>query len=468
VAEGRLMPELGQRREVLEGQAVAEALGDVVEERFREALDGQTGKYERDYRGHLLLEQYVPLRDEAGHVVGAMGLWFDMTERKRVEEHLRSAQKLESIGLLAGGIAHDFNNLLVGVIGNAGLAETMLPHGSPVVDVLKRIVTAGEQAAHLTSQMLAYAGKGRFIVKPVDLSGMVLETGRLLQASLSGKIEIRHELAPGLPAVETDPSQMRQVYMNLALNAAEAIGDNPGLITVETGEMTLDAASVAGLENWSITPGPYVYLEVSDTGSGMDESTLSRIFDPFFTTKFQGRGLGLAAVSGIVRAHRGAIRVTSRPGFGSTFRVILPSAPARVPAPPPAAPITDLRGEGTVLVVDDESLVREVARRSLERQGYEVLLAANGPEAVEIVRDQGDRIRLVVLDLSMPGMSGEDTLPRLREIRPDLEVMVSSGYSRAEALRSFQGVHISGFVQKPFSIAGLAREVRSVLVHSGD
>ena len=257
---------------------------------------------------------------------------------------------------------------------------------------------------------------------------------------------------------------MQQVFMNLALNAAEAIGDGSGVILVSTGEASVDAGHIGALSGWTIEPGPHVFLEVRDTGCGMDAATKAKIFDPFFTTKFQGRGLGLAAVAGIVRAHKGAIELTTAPGAGATFRVLLPAMSTRAPAcAVPVQSKDDLRGTGTVLVVDDERIVRELARQSLERHGYKVLVAENGPAAIDIVQADGNGVQVVVLDLSMPGMSGEETLPHLRKLKPDLHVIVSSGYSETETLRLFEGARVSGFIQKPYTARQLAGQVKSVL-----
>ena len=440
------------------------------------ALSGAAGgSYHREFRvvwndgsEHWISSHgrvYFEGEGDSRRAVRFVGVNMEFTERKREQEALQQAQKLESIGLLAGGIAHDFNNLLVGVVGNASLAENMLPHGNPAAEILECIVKAGEQAAHLTRQMLAYAGKGRFVVEPVNLSGLVRDTTPLIQSSVSKKIAFSFRLASGMPPVESDPSQMQQVFMNLALNAGEAIGDRTGVISVATGEVTLDSTPIDGqLGAWRIAPGRYAYLEVRDTGCGMHPGATAKIFDPFYTTKFQGRGLGLAAVAGIVRAHKGAIQVWTAPGEGATFRVLLP-AMAAVPEgkAAPAQPEGDLRGKGIVLVVDDEPVVRDLAKRSLERQGYQVLVADNGPSAVEIVRTDGDGIRLVVLDLSMPGMSGEETLAEFRKLKPDLQVVVSSGYSQAEAMRLFHGARVSGFIQKPYTVQQLAKEVKLAL-----
>jgi PAS domain S-box-containing protein len=402
-------------------------------------------------------------RDAAGRIVRSTGMVQDITERQRAEERLRHAQKLESIGLLAGGIAHDFNNLLVGVIGNASLAEEMAPLGSPVRDVLRNVIRAGEQAAHLTRQMLAYAGKGQFVLEAVDLSAVVRDTRELFQSSMSKKIALEFQLQPDLPRVECDASQMQQVFMNLVLNAGEAIGNGPGVISITTGEMVVDADFIQReLANWSIEPGRCATLEIRDTGCGMDEAVQARIFDPFFTTKFQGRGLGLAAVAGIVRAQKGAIHVTTAPGCGAAFRVLLPASArrggeARVSGPRAKA----VPGSGTVLVIDDEPIVRDLAKRFLERSGYTVLIAESGPAAIEVVRAQGGRIDLALLDASMPGMGGEEALVHLRKVKPDLKVIVSSGYSEVEALRLFGEVPISGFIQKPYTVHALASAVQS-------
>ncbi len=402
---------------------------------------------------------------ERRRAVRFTGANMDITVQRRAEENLRQSQKLESIGLLAGGIAHDFNNLLVGVIGNASLAEDMLPEGSPLAGILQGIIRSGEQAAHLTRQMLAYAGKGQFVLEAVDLSALVRETSVLIQGSISKRITLQYELERDLVAVEADPSQMQQIFMNLALNAAEAIGDEAGTISFATGAQQITADCIQEeLEGWPIAPGHHVYLEVRDTGCGIDADAHSRIYDPFYTTKFQGRGLGLAAVAGIVRSLKGAIRLSTAPGAGTAFRVLLPG----MDAPAPKHPHIEIReqdlvGVGVILVIDDESVVRDLAKRSLERQGHEVLVAADGPEAIELVRTQGDRFRLVVLDSGLPGMTGSETLEHIRELEPQLEVIVSSGYSEEEALRPFGEAPVSGFIQKPYLAQDLARAVKAAL-----
>jgi two-component system, cell cycle sensor histidine kinase and response regulator CckA len=398
---------------------------------------------------------------EAGRVRAAVLVVHDISERKRAEERLRQSQKLESIGLLAGGIAHDFNNLLVGVIGSASLAQDLIPPGHPATELMERIVKAGEQAAHLTRQMLAYSGKGQFLIESVNLSEVVRETSELIQTSISKRIVVHLNLAEDLPPLQADGSQMQQVFMNLAINAAEAIGDKTGLIAVRTGLQQIDQRYIRDeLQSAEIEPGSYVYLEVRDTGCGMDEATKAKIFDPFFTTKFTGRGLGLAAVAGIVRGHNGAIGVSSTPGRGSRFLVLFRCDQQPATAVQPGAQRTEkLRVTETVLVVDDQAVVRQVARQALERAGYRVLLAEDGPAAVELFRQNRGNVALVVLDSGLPGMSGQETLVELEKIAQNVNVVVSSGHGEKETLDLFAGHTVAGFIEKPYTGRWLVERV---------
>ena len=401
---------------------------------------------------------------EQGESRLAMALITDITERKNAEKRLLEAQKLESLGLLAGGVAHDFNNLLVGVIGNASLAQEMLPAGHPAADRLDGVLKAGEQAAHLTRQMLAYAGKGRFVVEPLDLSVLIPEMSGLVRPSIAKKIALRLDLDPDLPPIEADRGQVQQVFMNLALNAGEAIGSQEGTITVRTGVQEVDEHYLRlHPETAALRPGKYVCLEVRDTGCGMDDATRAKIFDPFFSTKFVGRGLGLAAVAGILRGHKGAITVGSELGKGSCFTALFRALERTAGKPPVTARNAALRGTGTVLVVDDEPAVREVSKKALESYGYTVLLADSGLAAIDVFRRHPGEIALVVLDLSMPGMNGEEVLPELRKIRPMVKVVLSSGYSEAEAMGILKGQPVTGFIQKPYTSKGLAEKVKVCL-----
>jgi PAS domain S-box-containing protein len=350
-------------------------------------------------------------------------------ERRRTEEQARNAQKLESLGVLAGGIAHDFNNLLVGVLGNAGLALLELPADSPARQPIRDIEVSAQRAAELTRQMLAYSGRGRFRVEPVDLSSVAEEMSQLLGRVISKQARLSLRLGRQLPAVVADVTQLRQVVMNLITNASDALGDQPGTVTLETGVVDADRARLAATYlNEDLPPGRYVYLEVSDTGCGMDAPTTARIFEPFFTTKFTGRGLGLAAVLGIVRGHKGAIAVQSAPGRGTTFRVYLPASADAADVQAAATGGALGQGAGLVLLVDDEEAVRGLARRVLERGGYRVVEAASGDAALAALADHDGAVRAIVLDLTMPGLTGETTLQEIRRRHPAVPVIVSSGY----------------------------------------
>lgn len=395
----------------------------------------------------------------------------DVTERKQAEEERRAletriqhAQKLQSLGVLAGGIAHDFNNLLMGVLGNASLALVDLPLESPVRENLQRIETAARRAADLTKQLLAYSGRGRFLVQPLDLSKVVEEMVHLLKTVISKRAILRLDFRPNLPRVEADATQIRQVIMNLITNASDALGDRDGVIMVRTAVMNVGSEYLAStyLDD-ELEVGEYVVLEVSDTGTGMDRSTMDRIFDPFFTTKFTGRGLGLAAVLGIVRGHHGAIKVYSEPGHGTCFKVLLRPTERTAPASSPSPEMESWTGHGAILVVDDEETVRTVARLVLERQGFTVMTAEDGLQAIDVVRKHPREIRLVVLDMTMPRMSGEETFRILRSENPDVRILLSSGYNEQEAVDRFAGRGLSGFIQKPYTPAELLEHVARIL-----
>ena len=395
----------------------------------------------------------------------------DLTDRKRaeaeraaLERQLFQAQKMESLGVLAGGIAHDFNNLLMGVLGHAGLALDQLNPLHPAKRNLEAIQKAGQRAADLTRQMLAYSGRGRFEVRNLDLSVQVEEMLHLLEVSLPKTVVLNLGLKQGLPAVSADASQIQQVIMNLVINAAEAIGEASGTIMLATGAQRVDEAAIRTmLVGQDVAPGTYVFLEVSDTGCGMDPDTMSRIFEPFFTTKFTGRGLGLSAIMGIVRGHKGALRVYSEPGHGTTFKVLLPALNV-IPEGAADAPEEALHpGRGLVLVVDDDETVRAVARQALEMRGFQVLEAQDGLEAVELVRAQGAALGVVLLDMTMPRMGGEEAFREMRLLQPDIRVILSSGYNEVEAMGRFMGKGLKGFIQKPYGPRELLAKIQTIL-----
>jgi len=386
-------------------------------------------------------------------------------EHRKLEAQIQHAQKLESLGILAGGIAHDFNNLLTGILGNAGLALMDMSPESPGRHSVEQIELAARRAAELPNQMLAYSGKGRFVVEQLDLARLVEEMAHLLQAAISKKVVLRYNIVRNLPAIEADSAQIRQVVMNLITNASDAIGDKSGVVTLSTGVMLADKAYLAqSYLNEDLPEGEYVFVEVADTGCGMDEATRAKIFDPFFTTKFTGRGLGLAAVLGIVRGHRGAIRVYSELGRGTSIKVLLPSCgqTARTSSETREAS-PSWSGSGTILVIDDEASVRRVATHTLERFGFEVVAAENGRKGIEAFRQLQNECVAVILDLTMPDIDGQQAFAELRRISPDVRVILSSGFSEVDVENRFTGQGLSGFLQKPYHPSELVETVRTVL-----
>ncbi|MCE5335073.1 MAG: PAS domain S-box protein [Desulfobacteraceae bacterium] len=396
----------------------------------------------------------------------------DLTERKQAEEERRrleaqilQAQKLESLGILAGGIAHDFNNLLTAILGYADLASFELPPQSPCRENIEQIIQTGRRASELTKQMLAYSGRGKFSIQPLLLSHVVSEMEHLLEVSISKKCELLYDFARNIPAIEADAAQIRQVIMNLIINASEAIGEEAGIIKVSTGVMfcNRDKLSETYL-NENLKEGRYVYLEVADNGCGMSFETRTRLFDPFYTTKFTGRGLGLAAVLGIVRGHNGAIQVHSEPGKGTSFRVFFPASGAEAQGQVTRARnVPKVESKGTVLVVDDEDIVRELAEKMLRRSGYNVVTARDGCECLDIVQAGENDIDLILLDMTMPKKSGEETFQDLKRLGIKIPVVLSSGYSAQDITSRFPRGSFVGFIQKPFVLQQLIEIVQKTL-----
>jgi two-component system cell cycle sensor histidine kinase/response regulator CckA len=385
-------------------------------------------------------------------------------DRHRSEVAVRHSQKLESLGTLAGGIAHDFNNLLNAILGQSSLALAKLPDGTMGTVNIQKAISAAEKAADLTRQLLAYSGRGSFDSRPINLNTIVRENLQLLSVSVSKTIELQSLLTDDDATVLADPGQMQQVIMNLIINAGEAIGDAPGHVLVET-----RALSITSPDQYSsigrIEPGDYVSLRVTDDGCGMSSETTARIFDPFFTTKFTGRGLGLAAVLGIVRSHKGAIRIDSTLNAGTTFEILLP----RLGGEPAASSSSNTAFDAgsfphqQILVIDDDESVLDFVRDALADHNITVLTEQNPFNGVETFRERQKEIDLVLLDLSMPGMDGRETLSRLRAIDPDIRVILTSGYSEVEITSKFQTPHFSAILKKPYTPEALRATIWNVL-----
>jgi PAS domain S-box-containing protein len=386
-------------------------------------------------------------------------------EQRRLAARIQQAQKIESLGLMAGGVAHDFNNLLVGVLGFAELALEDLPSRSAARPHIEEVLKAGDKARDLTGQMLAYAGRGRFVTELADLSRLTEETIQLLRSTISPKAALQLHLAEHLPATNVDATQARQVVMNLLTNASEALGDHDGTIRVETGTLAVPESDVhSPYLGKGLAQGRYVYLEVADSGCGMDDEQKAKIFDPFFTTKFTGRGLGLAAVLGIVRGHKGSITVDSEPGHGSKIKVLFPAWREEPLARSHSSSTTPAKwhGSGTILLVDDEKTVRAAVGAILERMGFHVVMASDGVSALSIVREKSNEIAAVLLDWTMPGISGEDVLRELLRIRPETPVIVSSGFTSEDISEKLPATGV-GFIQKPYASADLIEKLREIL-----
>jgi len=389
----------------------------------------------------------------------------DITDRKLAEEALRHSQKLESLGILAGGIAHDFNNLLTVVMGNLNLAQMYLPENTPAQPYLANMEATVLRATELTKQMLAYSGRGHFIVKPQDLNGVVQEVTHLLEVSISKKIHLRFDLEPGLPTIKADAAQIQQVVMNLVTNASDAIGDREGIIHITTTAELLDPQGLQqAYRAESLAPGLYVVLEVVDTGSGMSPEVLARIFDPFFTTKTTGRGLGLSAMLGILRGHGAGLRISSEEGRGSCFRLCFPASGEAAAGPAQTgitAGVQPLRGR--ILLVDDEDLILQTIGSALLSMGLEVDTAADGLQALEIFQREGPRPALVLMDITMPRMDGREACHAMHALDPSVPVILSSGYTEQDSLQTLTGQGPAGFLQKPYQLKDLRLLLQKLL-----
>jgi len=398
----------------------------------------------------------------------------DITDRKQaeaekleMERRLLHAQKLESLGVLAGGIAHDFNNLLTGILGNLDLALLTLPSGSQAKTRIEQAIQASYRAEELTRQMLAYSGKGKFEIKQINISGIVKENAELFRASIARTVTLDLSVKNDLPFIEADPGQIQQIIMNLITNAAEAIGSAPGVISLTTGvmECSEEYLKQSRLEE-KPEQGIFAFLDVTDNGCGMDKETERRIFEPFFTTKFTGRGLGMAAVLGIIRGHHGAIILDSEPGKGSTFKVLFPVSGNNSDGYQNAGMSknsSDIENTGTILVIDDEDHVRELCIDFLRVFGFNTLSASNGYEGLQTFKENSDKIICVILDLTMPGLDGAATFMEIKRIKPEQKVILSSGYSEHEATILFANKGLTGFIQKPYRLGDLKEKINMAL-----
>jgi PAS domain S-box-containing protein len=444
----------------------------LVQERLRTSLRrvalGLTVREEVELRvrhdGRITVDlTLAPLWDSQGHVHQIVASAIDVTARKRaehdrheMEKKILHVQKLESLGVLAGGIAHDFNNLLMGMLGNASVALRLLDPEAPAParSAVADIETTARRAAELTRQMLDYSGKGKFVSEVLDLSELAREMVALLSTVISKSTTVRFELLPELPPIRADAAQIRQVIVNLVTNASDALADAPGTLTVRTGVMDASRDYLKSTYvDEELPAGEYVYLEVQDTGCGMDAVTRARIFDPFYTTKFTGRGLGLATVLGIIRGHHGAIEVRSEPAVGTSMIALFPRVHEKLPQKhtSPTTRLAKRSWQGKVLLVDDEAIVQKVARRMLEAFGFTVLTANDGRQAIDLFLETRPVV-VVLMDLTMPTMGGLEAMKELRRLDPSVRVLLTSGYTEEEVTHRTEGTTASGFLQKPFRI----------------
>lgn len=464
---------LGKSDHGLHADPVVEAM-EAVDRRV--LATGETVSFEESYdmpdRRRTYLVSKFPLRAPDGSIRAVSGIATDITElreaesgRRAIERKLLENQKLESLVILAGGVAHDFNNLLTGILGHANLLRALLPEADAAQNSVAQIEIASHRAAALCRQMLAYSGRGRLAVRPIDPGQIAREAAEFLQLSVARQARIHYQLAPGLPTVTADPDQIRQLAMNLLINAAEALPEGRGDITLATRSLHADAALFARCVLAPELPaGTYVCLEIADRGCGMPPDLLARVFDPFFTTKFTGRGLGLAAVLGIVRGHLGALEVRSRPGEGSSFRIYLPASSS----PGPAAPSLPAPTAGSsppparrlrLLLADDEDSVREAIRPLLSARGHHVAAYADGEEALRRFLAAPRDFDLVILDLTMPGQGGAEILRHLRLARPDTPVLLISGYHAEKGVDELLRAPATAFLPKPFTLEELIGKI---------
>ena len=436
-----------------------------LNEYLKKFLKGEIDRYQADLRIILangeekwINDCSIPVKDEiSGKITGSAGILQDITYRKQIEDKMLQSSRMEATATLAGGIAHDFNNLMVGVLGNAQLLKMNYCKDQDELEMLSDISKAAQRASELAQQMLAYARGGKYQLKVMNLNTIINETLRLQERSLPMGVKLMRSLEPELWNIEADPTQMHQVIMNFCINAVEA-SKTKGLISITTRNIEITKSE----ETPELKTGRYVYLSVKDSGCGISRENQAKVFEPFFTTKFQGRGLGLSAVYGIIKNHNGHIVLESETDKGTTFTVFLPACDKILPEQREKEKEV-ISGTETILVIDDEETVLKITKRFLENHGYKVLTAINGKEAVETAKTYKDEIHLAILDMGMPEMTGEEAFPLLMEARPDMKVIICSGYEMNKASRNMLKSGASTFIKKPFRLVELGKEIRQAL-----
>ena len=463
---------IGSSREVLVGFDMLSSLEDErVLLAVTKSLAGETGRFEGEYQSVTAAKTtpvaavFSQITSADGQPMGGIGIVQDVSRRKQAEEAVRRAQKLESLGVLAGGAAHDFNNLLVAMLGQTSLALNRLDAQHPARDHVQKAVKAAERAADLTRQLLTYSGRGQFETQAINLNNLITDNLHLFRVAIPKTVTLHSQLNEPLPLINGDTGQLQQIVMNLIINGGEAIGEQSGNVLVSTDTRRVGSADAALWRHTGqpLASGLYVVLQVRDDGCGMANEQIGKIFDPFYTTKFTGRGLGLAAVLGIVRSHGGGLQVQSEVGVGTTFTLTFPAreAPQRDTGDEDASgKAAASERTGTVLVIDDEAAVREAAMDILEMEGFAVVTAADGESGLAHVQKEETAVDLILLDLSMPGLGGRETLARLRHVAPDIDVLLSSGYSQTDVDETLVKGQVVGFLQKPYNIDQLIKTVR--------
>jgi len=420
----------------------------------------------------ILLELSLSLlKGPGGRSKGFRGVLRDVSARKKTQEEkqklegqLQQAQKMESIGTLAGGIAHDFNNILMGIQGNASLMLLKIDSEHPNYEKIKNIETYVQNGTTLTKQLLGFARRGKYIVKATDINEIIDKSSSLF-ARTKKEVRVHTNLFKPIWTVEVDRGQLEQVLLNLYVNAWQAMPDG-GDLYLKTENVVLDRSYV---KPYKVEPGRYVKITISDTGVGIDKEAQKRIFEPFFTTKEMGRGtgLGLASVYGIIKSHEGYINVYSELNQGTTFTVYLPASEKEA-AEDAEIDVVLFKGTGTILLIDDEKMILEVGCELLKELGFKVLSAMSGQEAIDVFQNNRDKIDMIIMDMIMPGMSGSETFDRLREIKPDVKILLSSGYSVDGQATKILRRGCDGFIQKPFNMNQLAEKIQKILPNRGN